>query len=246
MEIAYSVLVKDNRTFDRITYLYRYFPLEINLVDYTFIQNNGVGDITDPLVDIENIIGLKIAPVKKKEELLDYLEKNIIIAEELKCNRIVYPISDMKSYVFFKKYMDEIFKLFSNYNTIFIVEPGNIELLVKSYNNITEYIGGIYRISLNINALKIDTPNILRYVQNYFRIVDSIKISDLDIRGNPARILSSHSILNVPLILNFLIRLGYEKYLVINYEENGLLLNVKEIIDDMRKIDELSKSFMKS
>lgn len=242
MNIVYSVLIKGTEAFKKIRYLNEYFPLELNIANSAFLKENGVGDITDPLEGLNNIVGFKIAPILDDNTILEYLEKNIIISDELRCKRIIYSVNDEGSYLFIKKYMDDIFSLFSSYNAILVFESKNNKLLKYIYRDITEYLGGVFKISLNINNLNTNMVKIIKNIQNYFRLIDFIKVCNYNRDEIPVRILDKSSVLNIPVFLNYLLGIGYEKYLVINYEEEGVFLPLKEIIDDMTKIDELSKS----
>ena len=242
MDIAYSVILRDSIDFKRVRVLSNYMLLELNITDPLFISEGSVGDITDPLENIKNIIGVKVRMPNKKQILLDYLEKVIIISEELGSNRVVFEVGDENEYLHIRKLMDEIYCLFSNYKIKFVLESGKVSLM-RVYKDITEYLGGVFGLSVS-NDSSTDLADMIRAIRNCLRMLEFIKICNFDYTGKPKQFFKCSSIINILDLLNFIFKIGYDNYLVINYEERGLRLSEGEVVSDIRRIEEISRSII--
>ncbi|OYT31839.1 MAG: hypothetical protein B6U94_01700 [Thermofilum sp. ex4484_79] len=242
MDIAYSVILRDSIDFKRVRVLSNYMLLELNITDPLFISEGSVGDITDPLENIKNIIGVKVRMPNEKQILLDYLEKVIIISEELGSNRVVFEVGDENEYLYIRKLMDEIYCLFSNYKIKFVLESGKVSLM-RVYKDITEYLGGVFGLSVT-NDSSTDLADMIRAIHNCLRMLEFIKICNFDCTGKPKQFFKCSSIINILDLLNFIFKIGYDNYLVINYEERGLRLSEGEVVSDIRKIKEISRSII--
>ncbi|GEM_PF-3847296 len=234
MIIAYSVNVNDRRDLPRLKKLALYLPIEINFTNNNLILDNLTIDITDSISEIDPyVVGIRsdIRTISRAT-LPDYLEKLIIIGEELEVSNIIFSISEEDiEKVIFNENLKNIFNLLVNYKSILSFDIP-LRLCPKIYNVISNFLGGIFKLSFSYtleSELKVNEAN--KVLNEYFGLVNFIRITDFE-----------HNIKLVLHIVNYLAKRGYDENIVIDVESSGNRLEVPEALKKLKKLEEFIKT----
>ncbi|RLE83312.1 MAG: hypothetical protein DRJ41_05065, partial [Thermoprotei archaeon] len=156
MILAYSVAIQEEDDLERLRKLAMYIPVEVNFTNSNIILENLTLEITDKVSEVNpHVVGIRghITGAEEAKSITEFLEKIIMIGEELRVNDILLAIADrddIKRLIISYEVFKEIFDLLACYRFRLSFELPN-PLLPTVYSLMSEFLGGVFKLSINFS-----------------------------------------------------------------------------------------------
>ena len=181
---------------------------------WRLLEEVGVGEITDTLIDYE----VNLASVKLEYSMpfdSAYFEKVAVIADESKGRTIIVSGSPD----FYKADMEKIYEIASIYKVKVLFEPSTPADYNGIYSLLAPFMGGILGLSI-VQEHYPSTDSLTSQIRRYLQITKNLEISNYkDVEPAPLLIPFKY---NNPKLLRFLVRNRFEGFLTVNYERSAV------------------------
>ncbi|GEM_PF-3595191 len=190
-------------------------PDEVSLVTFRVMNPRIVAEIgAYELLDLAEEHGLKTSSVKISgaDALSDEdLEKTALMAGETETRSVILEVGDGVA-----RRLGRLFDTFTVNRARVLLDPPP-STVGELYNEIREYIGGVFWLSLSEERFP-DTWTLISTLNKYFRLVKSISITNVDEKGIGRPILKPGKYNNPALIRHALER-GYDEEIILSLRE---------------------------